>query len=329
MTYSIEALSERNVHLWEAFNRQSREGTLFHSIQWKNSLEDALKLRLKYYLILKDQQVVGICPCIEQSAGYIKGLGGIPHSEYNNIILDNSFDISHINDVLALFSKECSFLHFETCNPEVLDRIRYYAYPLEHMGHMILNVKQRPPEAIWKSLSSGMRKDIRRFEKSGFEIREIHKQADVEMFYRYYAENTTYLNGDILPFSYFQNLLDRYSPNDLRIAVLTDGDTFAGGTLTIIDRDKKTAYFECMALNRNLPGRYTPTYPAFWDLANWAWDNGYEKMSFGRQQLDPDTPRFRNKAKFGAEFVPIHSRMVLLSGTASLLHRLKKGLTGG
>lgn len=52
MGYSIEALSESNVQQWEEFNNRSPEGTLFHSIRWKNILEDTLNLRLRYYEVI-------------------------------------------------------------------------------------------------------------------------------------------------------------------------------------------------------------------------------------------------------------------------------------
>ncbi len=327
--YSIEVLSESNAYQWEEFNKRSREGTLFHSMQWKKFLEDTLKLRLKYYLILENRKVVGICPCIEQSVLGFRGLTDVPHSEVNNLILDDSFDFSRINDVLALFSKECSFLHFNTYNPNILDRIAYDSTTVESTGNMILNLKQKPPDEIWGGFSKDMRYNIRIFEKKGFEVREVHQQPDVETFYRYYAENLKYINGEILPYSFFQRLLESYSPKELRTVALTNNGLYAGGSLTIADPAEDTAYFDYMALNRELPNKYTPSYYLSWEGITWAWENGYEKISFGRQNFDPDNPRFRNKAKFGAEYVPIHSTLVLFSKATSVLYRLKKRLEEG
>ncbi len=84
--------------------------------------------------------------------------------------------------------------------------------------------------------------------------------------------------------------------------------------------------FEYLALNRNIPNRYTPTYPLFWEGIVWAWEHGIERISFGQQKFEPDNPRFRNKLKFGAEFVPIHSRIVFFSRTTAHLYRLRQML---
>jgi len=324
MTYSIEALSGDNVHLWNEFNLQSREGTPFHSTQWKNIVEDVLKLKLRYYLIFEDERIIGIFPFVEDSIRHFRGLNGVPSSEFNNVLLDDSFDTSRINDVLSLFSKEHSFLYLYTYNPALLDRIEYDSVPNDDGGNVILNLNQKNPEMIWNDiLSKDERYKISRFEKGGFEVREIDQGRDFERFYHYYAENLHHIKGRVLPFPFFQRLLDAFSPN-IKIFIVTKEDAFAGGNLAILDPIRKIAYFQYLAINRDLPNKYSPSYYLSWDGINWAWNNGYERISFGRENRD--NPRVRNKLKFGAEYVPIHSRAVLLSKTISLLYRLKKTL---
>ena len=307
MTYSIEMLSESNVHRWEEFNNQSREGTLFHSIQWKSVLEDILNVKAQYYLIVEDRRVVGLCPGVEQSAGFFRGLASIPYSEFNNLVLDDSFDTGRFDEVLQHFAERYSFLYFNTYSPATLDGIHHNVLGVVETGNMVLNVKQKPPDEIWSSFSRNMRYNIQLFEKRGFKIREVNQRSEVERFYRYYVENLIHIKGEILPFSFFERLLEQF-PDRVKIAVLANGDVFAGGWLMLLSPERRSAYYQYLALNRDLPNQYTPTYPLYWNLVNQAWDNGYETLSFGRQRLDPENPRFQSKAKFGAEHVPIYSR---------------------
>lgn len=123
MAYSIELLSESNAHRWEEFNNQSREGTPFHSLRWKAMMENAMKLQIRYFLILKDREVVGICPFVEQSKKWFRGLNGIPRSDYNNVIMDDIFNPDDINEVLSLFSNRYSYLFFDTYDPALPERI--------------------------------------------------------------------------------------------------------------------------------------------------------------------------------------------------------------
>ncbi len=326
MGYSIEALSESNVQQWEEFNNRSPEGTLFHSIRWKNILEDTLNLRLRYYLIFEEQKVIGICPFIERSTGVFRGLAGIPYSEFTNIILEKPFDPEHFNEILSLFAEDNAFLHITTYDPNLMDRIQHDNFIIENTGNMMLDLKQRPPEAIWSTFSRNMRYNIQIFNKKGFQIREARQHADVETFYRYYAENMAHIQGEVMPFSFFQKLQDSFPSTELRVTILANDDVTAGGSLAILDPARKVAYYEYLALNRDLPNRYTPTYPIYWDLVNWAQDSGCERLSFGRQSLEPANPRYQSKTKFGAEYAPISSRFIALSKTVSLLYRLRRML---
>ncbi|WP_292519985.1 GNAT family N-acetyltransferase [Methanoculleus sp.] len=326
MAYSVEPLSGDNAHQWETFNHHSREGTLFHSLRWKKILEDIFGFNLRYYLIQNEQKIIGICPFVERIRGYFRGLEDIPHSNFNDVILDDSFNISDINDLLSLFSQKCSYLRFNVSNADILERITYSNFSGEETGNMVLDLKQTPPDTIQQTLSKNTLKRIRRFEKEGFRIQEITRRSDIGQFYQYYAKNMAHIRGKILPLSFFEMLWDFFAPNELRIVILTKEDVCAGGTLALVDPARKIVHHEYLALNRNLP-HYTPTYYLDWDLIDWAWANGYEMVSLGRQKLDPDNPRFRDKAKFGAEHIPIHSRLVIFSKKVSPLYRLKRTLS--
>lgn len=325
MTYSIEALSESNSCQWENFNKRSGEGTLFHSVRWKKILEDEFALKLNHFLFRDDEKVIGIYPSIEQSAGYFKGLNVLPYSEFNNLILDDSFDVGRINDLLSLFSERYSFLHLTTYAPAVVHHIQFDNYPVDVPGHMMLDLKKNPPDVIWSTiLSKDQRQKIRAFEKDGFEIHEADTDRDIERFYHYYKKNMVHINGEILPISFFRRLRESSPEDSVRLSVLTKGDVFAGGGLTLTWPEQKAVYFEYLSLNRALPNRYTPSLAVAWEGIRWAGENGYETVSFGRQKWEPNSPRFRNKARFGAEFIPILSRLVVLSKTASLLYRIKR-----
>ena len=327
MTYSLEPLSRDNADRWEAFNDRSPEGTIFHSLKWKQVLEEALQAKLKYYLILDGDDVVGISPWAEESTLNFRGLISIPDSDANNIVLDDGFDAPRFNDLLSLFTGDHAFLHFNTYRPDLFSGIAYANYPGGETGDMVVDLEKNPPETIWGTLSKKTKKSILRFPREGFELEVIDRKSDIGLFYHHYEKNMMHINGEILPLSFFETLWDHLSPGHLRIAVLAKGGTVAGGSAAFMDPGKKTVYFGYLALNRDLP-HYTPTYYMDWDLINWARENGYEKVSLGRQRLDPGNPRFQDKAKLGAEHIPIHSRLVLFSKPTQILYRMKKLLPG-
>ncbi len=331
MGYSIQELSEENAGAWEEFNNRCSGGTFNHALKWKNVLENAFNINLKYWILWRGQKPVGIFPLRNRTIAFLKGLDTIPHSECNSILLDDDFNPEDLDDVLSLFASKYSFLFLNMDKQTLSDHIGYDHYPFDNTGNMVLNLQQNPPDSIWDNFPAkkGQRKFIRRFDEKGFKIHEIRQQEEIGSFYQYYAENLMRINGEILPITFFQKLLETFSPHEMRVTSLSKGDIYAGGLLTFLHPVSKTAYFQYLSLNRNLPNTYHPTYYLFWEGLNWAWDNGYEKIFFGRQKLDPNNTRFRIKADFGAEHVPIHSRIVLLSKKAAVLYRSRELLSGG
>jgi len=326
MGYSIQELSEENAEAWDEFNNRCPEGTFFHNIKWKKALENALNVDPTYWIISRGRKIVGIVPSKNRTLMFLKGLETLPHSEFNSILLDDNFNPQDLHEILTLFASKYSFLFLNTNKQEFLDYIEYDHYLSDNVGNMVLNLQQKPPETIWKNFpaKNGQRKFIRRFDEKGFKIHETREQEDMKTFHRYYAENLIRINTDVLPLTFFQKLPEIFSANEMRVTLLSKENTYAGGLLTFMHPASKTAYFQYLSLNRNLPNTYHPTYFLFWEGLNWACDNGYEKISFGRQKMDLKNPRFRIKADFGAEYRPIYSQIVLFSKTTSLLYRIKK-----
>lgn len=326
MEYSIQELSEENAGTWDRFNNRCPEGTFFHTTKWKNLLENVLKIDLRYWLIRRGQKVVGISPFKSRTIVFLNGLDALPHSECNGILLNDDFNPRDLNKILAQFASKYSFLLLNTNNQTFLDHIGYDHYPFEDTGYMMLNLQQKPPETVWDNFPAkkGQRKFIRRFDEKGFKVREIREREDMKTFHQYYAENLIRKNADVLPLTFFQELPEVFSQDEMRVTSLSKGDIYAGGLLTFMHPASKTAYFHYLSLNRDLPNTYHPTYYLFWEGLNWAWDNGYEKISLGRQEMDPNNARFRIKTDFGAEYIPVYSRIVLLSKSTSLLYRVRK-----
>lgn len=330
MSCSIELVSGDNARQWEEFNSQSPEGTLFHSLKWKQVLEETLHLKLRYYLIRSDKEVVGICPWAERSVMNFRGLVSIPHSDENGVLLDDQFDTDRFDEVLSLLAKRYSFLHFNTGNRALSCKTRFVHHrESDATGHMMVDLRETPPDTIWAGLSKSTRQAIRTFENDEFQIHEVPPSGDIGDFYRYYTRNLTHIRGEILPLAFFERIRDLFPPDELRITALVRDNLFAGGSLAIADPARKRFYGQFMALNRALPNRYTPAYYIMWEDINWAWKNGYERISFGRQKLDPENTRFRNKAKFGVRHLPIHSNLFLLSKPIQVSYKVRKVLLKG
>jgi hypothetical protein len=325
--YHIESLNDKNAAKWEEFNINSEEGTFFHSLKWKQILENTLNYKTQYFLLFKNNNVFGIFPFAEHKIHSFKGLFPFQFSGHNNIIIQDFNDPSAIEHIikelpkLMRAKKKISFIGFASLHKETIDNIKNYSVPVsDNPGNMVLDLRRSPPEKIWENFTAkrGQRRFIRRFDETGFCTTEINSYDDLKLFYKYYSENINFIQGIPCTFSHFTDLRDNLSSDEIRITLLSKDTTVAGGMLMFPFKPKKTVYFEYLSLNRNLPTTYHPTYHLMWEAINWAWNNNYEKISFGAQTSDENNPRYRIKKGFGADFEPIYSKIIPMTRTFTI-----------
>lgn len=320
--YHLERLDEENAGKWEEFNINSPEGSLYHSLKWKRIVEKSCDIRRQYFLLFKNGAVTGIFPLIEHNIHFFRGL--LPESDPMTLhsIVEDYHDPSSMHFVISELGnnskdrKKISYFCFSTLHAETRDNITTHRlYPHDENGDMVLDVTKSPPETIWDNFSAkkGQRKYIRRFEENGFGITEVQSMEDLKNFYKYYEENVNHIGGDLCPFSRIAEMWNSFSPDEMRITLLSKNSIVAGGVITLPYKPRRTLYLHFMALNRELPATYHPTYYLYWDAITWARDNHYEKVAFGAQHLDENNPRYKIKKEFGAQFKPIYSSIIPLT----------------
>jgi hypothetical protein len=330
--YYIENLNSTNAVKWEELNNNSKEGSFFHSLKWKQIVDNYPDFKTHYFLLFKNNSIFGIFPFIEGKSYFFNGLMPLPGAGHSNAIIQDYRDPSGFLYFIKEFQKNIekkriSFLYLSTLHKEILDGLKKYpTVPYSDKGNMILNLRESPPEKIWDNFSAkkGQRKFIRRFDENGYSLTEIHSLEDLKLFYKYYQENINFIGGTLQTFSHFTDLWNTFSSNEMRITLLSKESTVAGGVLMFPYQPQKTVYLLYLCLNRNLPNTYHPTYYLYWDAVNWAWNNGFEKISFGAQLLDENNIHFRIKQEFGGNSEPIYSKMIPLTKNFSLAFRCKQ-----
>ena len=260
--YHIEKLNDNNAAKWEEFNINSNEGTFFHSLKWKQILENTSNYKTHYFLLFKNSSVFGIFPFAEHKIHVFKGLFPFQFSGHNNSIIRDFNDPSTIEYIikelpkLMRAPKKISFIGFASLHKETIDNIKNYSVLIpDNPGNMILDLRRSPPEKIWENFTAkkGQRRFIRRFDETGFCTTEINSNDDLKLFYKYYSENINFIESIPHTFSHFTDLRDNLSSDEIRITLLSKDTTVAGGMLMFPFKPKKTVYFEYLSLNRNLP----------------------------------------------------------------------------
>jgi hypothetical protein len=218
--------------------------------------------------------------------------------------------------------KKISYISIATLHEGTLNNVT--PHPLlswDNEGDMVLDFSESPPEQIWNTLSSDVRKKIRRFDNDGFIITEVRSRNDLELFYNYYYANVKNMGGIIRPFSRFSDLWEDWS-DEIRITMLSKGPLVAGGNFDLLDTHRRIGHGIYLSINRNLPNRYSPSVYIMWKALNWAYENNFKKFSFGGQHRDENNPKYKAKYAMGAQFIPLYSAIIPLTKISGfgLLH---------
>lgn len=219
--YHLERLDEENAERWEAFHEGSTDGTLFHSLKWKRMAELRTGTPLQYFLLFRNEAVVGLFPFQDHTIYGFRGL--VPASDPLSLhaVLGERPDPIVIRQAMDEFMRmydareRVSFACVASTRPELFDAFDAYPtfpYPFseyEGEGEMVIDLVRTPPDAIWDSFSNkkGQRKYIRRFDENGFGITDVHSEDQLRLFYTYYEENMSRIGGNHLPYSYFLELM--------------------------------------------------------------------------------------------------------------------------
>lgn len=325
--YRLEPLNEENTDRWDDFNNRSPHGSLFHSRRWKRIVESSFPCRRHYFLLLDGESVIGLFPFIEQNTRLFRGIVAEKDPFRVYALLKDNLDPSAMEYAIeGLRSMKAAGKSLSYAWISVLDSRRLQPIPSGRLlpwsddGVMVLDLAQSPPSAIWDTFSRKRRKRLRWMERDGFMVSVIMNKEELSLFYRTYEANVRHIGGTVSPFSFFSDQWDAFA-DTMRITVLTRGSTVAGGLLTHLDPTRKTAYFTHLSLNRQLPNAYSPSYYLYWEGINWAWENHYDRISFGGQRYDAENMRYRVKYTMGARFVPIHTKIVPLTSLYSLATR--------
>ncbi|MDL5501748.1 MAG: hypothetical protein QSU88_00880, partial [Candidatus Methanoperedens sp.] len=74
-------------------------------------------------------------------------------------------------------------------------------------------------------------KYIKRFDNDGFIIKEINSTEDMKKFYMYYKRNIEFKKANPYLFSHFEDLLNTYSSEEMKLTLLYKDEIVAGGQL--------------------------------------------------------------------------------------------------
>jgi hypothetical protein len=313
----VEDLGQDNAADWERTNQGSNDGSIYHSLRWKNVLERSFGIKSHYFIVYDGTQPAALCPFFEEPLRGLRSLVPPPSTDLDHVIVTDPSNKPVLNEILSrsidMAKRDRLAFIIMTCSKaDVAGSIQGFGsvghkriYPFPTNGYLSLDLGECPPAHIWEKVFSSkdsQKKYIRRFEEAGYGFRDSKEKKEVDVFYEYYASNLTHIGAAPFDRHHFDVVLDTMQKEEVRLTLLEKGDEIAGGIMALLWPEKKEMYLRYMALNRNLPSTFHPPYALYWEAINYAAQNGYSKICFGTNTGNPADRSLKIKTGFGCRY---------------------------
>lgn len=312
---------------WNDVVRRSTCGSVFHRYEWIDAVETGLDQTARHLVVEKDGNTIGLLP------NFVMDIDKTPFRRLSSAYpgFGGPVVTTDVEESLSLFTEAVP----ELCGGRtVVHQIRgldtkYLRYnnvlqsegyqPFRRECRFLLDLTQGYDE-IMDGMSRTRRKGIRRGRETEYEVVEEEiTTANLERFYGVYEQVMNRVDGDVYPFSFFEQL-QRMDSRLLLLTIRIDGE-YAGGFLELLDEEQNSVHGFFAAVPQEYFGDHASEL-LYDHVIQWGIDHGYETYDFGSTNANFENGVFRFKEGFGGQMVPI---LIWERGCSPLWKVLKAG----
>lgn len=162
--------------------------------------------------------------------------------------------------------------------------------------NMILNVKDKNEDELFKSFSEKTRYNIRLSGRKGVKVRYSNSTEDLKSFYELYKITTLRDKIGCRAYEYFENMLKAYDPKNIRIYVASHENQDLSAAIALNYGGK---LFYIYGASSNEKRNLMPNYLMQWEMIKWAIETKCNFYDFGGVLiLDEQNGLYRFKIGF-------------------------------
>lgn len=286
---------------WDAFVRAQPDGSPFHLVAWRRTVDAAFGHRACYLVARRGAEIEGVLPLFEVR-GPLRGraLVSVPYGVYGGVCAASDEARHRLVEAAA-----------------ALGRARRASYvELRHRGSQGLGlpVKSRyvtfarpiaaTDEENARAIPGKQRRMTRQGERHG--LRAEVGREHVDAVYDIYARNVRDLGSPVFPRRLFQAALDAFG-KDCAILTVWRGERLIAGVLTLFYEDQVLPYYGAALPEAR---QWAANDFMYWELMRYAARAGYRVFDFGRSRVG--TGAYAFKRHWGFESAPLPYAYVLL-----------------
>ncbi len=226
------------VEEWDRYVTAHAEGTIFHTMAWRDAVRDAFGHEAFYLIALRENYVVGVLPMVlvaSRLAGRL--LVSMPYGVGGGILADNDETAAELFAAARRIAEErrCAAIDLRSERaviPTLPTIDRYVAFRRELPGTSgeVLGWLPRKARAAARNA------------RNKYKLTISYGDEHLPMVWRLYAESMRRLASLNYPFSFFQRLTE-LTPDRHWVSVVRWGERVVAGLVTFLHRDRVMPYF--------------------------------------------------------------------------------------
>lgn len=316
MTVKFRIIDETYRKEWNDVVQGSHTSEIFHLFEWGELVEKTYNIRVFRLAAEVNGKIVGILPFVQFSTLLFgRKIVSFPFADMGGFCTVSEADVVPRGLVRELIkvAQRCNvdFIEFRSFQENANNLIDMGFHEGFQAFSYRLNTSV-PYDVIWKKYNKKIRHNIRKMKKLGLKIREAQYKSDIDKYYRIYLERMKDFGTPPAPLAYWKNMWDMFYPKRMMKLIFTvlDDRAIAGFVVLFF---KRKLYF---VLNVSLK-RFWKYYGLNELLFDWyiqyACENGYEQVDFGRTRKGTGVQKFKEKG-WGVERIPLCTYYLFLQG---------------
>ncbi len=275
---------------WDNYVWESKRGTFYHQIGWRNAIESVYRWKSHYLMAKENAKIVGILPLfVIDGFPFGKALISLPFAPYGGICADkHDVDNKLLQTACELAYREnvdyIEFRHLHETNLKLSLRNNFTT--------LIMKLENDPAN-LWNQFLPKVRNQTRKAIKAGLETRR-GKQY-LREFYKVYAQNMRDLGTPVHSLALFERLIEKF-PDSIEIIVVLHSEKVIGGAFLSFYKDTAN---DIWASSLREYFKYCPNNLLYWDAIRYSCERGCKYFDLGRSEWNSGT--FRFKEQWGAQ----------------------------
>lgn len=297
----IKRLDEASAAAWDGYVDRCAEATFFHRAGWKSVIERSLGHRCHFLYAASAGDMCGLLPLVHvDSRLFGSALISTAFCVYGGPLAHDHETRAALDEAAIGLARDLGvgYLEYRLLSPIHPD--------WAHDFDLYATFRKRldpDPETTLMAVPRKRRAMIRKAERLGL---RSDLDADVDRFYRVYAESVRDLGTPVLGKRYFRCLMDVFG-RDCEVQTVVSEDEPVSSVLSFYFRDEVLPYYGGgTSRSRDLAGNDF----MYWELMRRACERGLSVFDFGRSKRG--TGAFDYKKNWGFRPQPLYYEYRLL-----------------